>query len=1109
MCHDTDQHQKHPPELTIHTTPPLHNDVNLSQPPKIHISDPTRDNAAKGRHRRNKHGKKNDNAPIVEGPIPPPELLEQATSGGYATTGSDSNGTSGDDTKITEAETQDQPALTDGTQTALWALGNQLENLGLSSVPPFQQMLEVTQTVKPLTQQFLEELLLIDLGFEPPQAPAGGDELERTHRQAASIEDHAAREVALRQAMVTDNNFLAQLHGAETSYRTFVETLEAPLRSSYEVGQAIKEALTMFDDIMIHFCTAMLSHAPVIHLDVQLGIQKEGRRVRELLETDLFADKEMMAEKRKPIHDVGKQHERRQQQLSALYHLMEATIHDRASRAHAHIITAAETAFNPTMLSVYESNWTMATAATMREAKKHESQRASVPLSPFHLLPPYIRATGPHQGLDWWKILPDNESYDFLEVAQNLKRDPANVVNGEWRTIDPDKHVRCILYNWDANIYNPGDVTASLSLLNLPIIDELIPREGQHQTLLDVRFSSMTPLLWEMLKLKSGFIEEFHCSIRLAVGEDDDTAHLHGWVHLTHMGRSKLSVRQIPHELERLVFDMCGVEVSFNTEKLDNNWLPAITGSGRFDIAIQRAKDWKKLQRLPHSQKYFAITKITGVGEVLQLQAGKGELAIAAAMGEYRIRLINMPSRSPEGPFTRILEKHNITLQGFMRKEKGNRSSIVLGFDNSNAQMSASILFSRRKHPTINYGQTITATLEWDVPKGCCIICYHPDNPAGFSTGHSKRMGNGFQICPNKHDVCFLCHKQGHNISSCGYEYKYSRVATQEHFVINQTAISEGALASLGGVKASRAAASHASAASRKSSSNVRKFLSSDEGRFNNAPNLSLTLLQTKTKATRIVRQYPPATTPPPSPNNSHRVDCRCSHIITASITLAGIMLTIYLSTTIHSTLTYINLTTSLLIHSLARILCLATCAILQLIHILLTGIRHCGTHLEQYKATYSALMTSTYLVQEWYFLPLPCRMPLYLQYTACALNLLKGQLVIFIYVLTPLACLYTAAYVTCYTLCSKRHRTLTILIMVLACLAACSHPSREATTTNPRLLPLPLLHLIRPTSKPPTHTSINPCSTHSRVNLPIPDPRRPISPSLKLRPQDHDHTTT
>jgi hypothetical protein len=250
----------------------------------------------------------------------------------------------------------------------------------------------------------------------------------------------------------------------------------------------------------------------------------------------------------------------------------------------------------------------------------------------------------------------------------------------------------------------------------------------------------------------------------------------------------------------------------------------------------------------------------------------------------------------------------------------------------------------------------------------------------------------------------------------------------------------------------------------------------------------------------------------PPRPpelisKNSHRVDCRCPYIITAAITLAGTVLTISLMTTIHSTLTYINQTASLLIHALARILCLAACAILQLIHIILTGIRHCGTHFKQHKVTYSALMITAYLVQEWYYLSVPCRLPLYLQYTACALNLLQGQLVIAIYVLTPLACLYIAAYVTCSTLCSKRHRTLIILISVLACLAACSQPSREATTTNPRLLPLPLLHLIRPTSKPPILTSINPCSTHYRVNIPIPDPRRPISPlSQNTNPRSRAH---
>ena len=88
--------------------------------------------------------------------------------------------------------------------------------------------------------------------------------------------------------------------------------------------------------------------------------------------------------------------------------------------------------------------------------------------------------------------------------------------------MDPDKNVRCILYNWNSNMYTPDDVTSSLSRLEFLIIDELIPREGQYNNLLDVRFASMTPLLWEMLKLKSGIIDEFHCSIRLAVGEDDD-----------------------------------------------------------------------------------------------------------------------------------------------------------------------------------------------------------------------------------------------------------------------------------------------------------------------------------------------------------------------------------------------------------------------------------------------------------------------------------------------------------------------------------------------------------------------------------------------------------
>jgi hypothetical protein len=217
-CNLINQKQKQTFDLTNYTLTPINKNLPLPYTSKIQISDPTRDNWDKSRQRREKNL-----IPVVyEGPLPPPELTNNeqsipqatSTSGGYTNTGSESHDSSDDDTKITDAAKQF--ALSDTTQTALWALGIQLETMGLVTVPPFQPILDITHAVKPLTQQFLDELPICDLGFEPPQAPTGGDELERTHRQAASIEDHSAREVALKLAMDTDNDFRAQLRGAET-----------------------------------------------------------------------------------------------------------------------------------------------------------------------------------------------------------------------------------------------------------------------------------------------------------------------------------------------------------------------------------------------------------------------------------------------------------------------------------------------------------------------------------------------------------------------------------------------------------------------------------------------------------------------------------------------------------------------------------------------------------------------------------------------------------------------------------------------------------------------------------------------------------------------------
>jgi hypothetical protein len=112
---------------------------------------------------------------------------------------------------------------------------------------------------------------------------------------------------------------------------------------------------------------------------------------------------------------------------------------------------------------------------------------------------------------------------------------------------------------------------------------------------MDVRFEAMTPLLSELLRIKTFFIDDFYCSIRLAVGEDDDSAHIHGWAQFTHVGRTTLTVTQFPHEVQGIISNLCGVKVSFNTEELDSNWLPVLTGSGRFDIAVEKEQDWKTL----------------------------------------------------------------------------------------------------------------------------------------------------------------------------------------------------------------------------------------------------------------------------------------------------------------------------------------------------------------------------------------------------------------------------------------------------------------------------------------------------------------------------------
>jgi hypothetical protein len=223
-----------------------------------------------------------------------------------------------DDTDIKESES----VLRDTTQTALFTLGEQFTSLGVVTENPLVTLVQESYPVKFLTHQFWQEISLCGLVFNPPKAPPGADELERTHRQATCIEDAKARETALRRAMMTDEEYLTQLQVAETSYRGYVDTLHAPLSTSYVVGQVITKILRQFESTMVQLCRAMKTHVPVLGIDRQLQLQEESHSARTQLEQDLFSDIQSMAEARAPIRDVVAPHKRPQQHLVSLYDLM-------------------------------------------------------------------------------------------------------------------------------------------------------------------------------------------------------------------------------------------------------------------------------------------------------------------------------------------------------------------------------------------------------------------------------------------------------------------------------------------------------------------------------------------------------------------------------------------------------------------------------------------------------------------------------------------------------------------------------------------------------------------------------------------------------------------
>jgi hypothetical protein len=239
------------------------------------------------------------------------------------------------------------------------------------------------------------------------------------------------------------------------------------------------------------------------------------------------------------------------------------------AQAGTYAETQATSAWCAKTMTFFVQDWPTATAKSMAEVRKKQFIPKEKIRSPFAILPGYLRALGPHQGLGWWNY-GENSHHDVLHLRNEMIKDERFAKNCEFKRFSKTKEVRCLLYNFDTDQFTPQDVKNHVIRMGLDIVDELEFRMDGSNPLLDVRVSCMTSYLWKLLELRSGFIGAFNFSIQLAVGIDDGSAGLHGWGSFSHDGRNNLTAEQIPGDLERHLRE-CGVEALVLPQTLEND----------------------------------------------------------------------------------------------------------------------------------------------------------------------------------------------------------------------------------------------------------------------------------------------------------------------------------------------------------------------------------------------------------------------------------------------------------------------------------------------------------------------------------------------------------
>jgi hypothetical protein len=324
----------------------------------------------------------------------------------------------------------------------------------------------------------------------------------------------------------------------------------------------------------------------------------------------------------------------------------------------------------------------------------------------------------PHSGIPWYHVQPTNPAHNLLSIrdtdaplssssAESSEDDDAEVdadvqqdtdapsdSSSEEDTRQPrvlsNKPAHILAYGWDADMFSPEDVVRHILSLQLPIMDELEPKQSNHVHMVDINLAHMDEVTWRLLKVRAGYIGPMLIAFRVAVGDQAIAGKHHAWGSLSVLARTTLRPVDFPYDVERRILDITGVDIIIHPQTLRNNWYAATTSTGNFDIAVSSHKDWEPLQK----QHLLHVQEITGRGRVLQSAAAHGKLFIAVGLGEHKLDIINLPGRANPGTITRLFTKHDITYEGIQRRSSGYRCTLTVGFPTDDLLTAAALLLS-------------------------------------------------------------------------------------------------------------------------------------------------------------------------------------------------------------------------------------------------------------------------------------------------------------------------------------------------------------------------------------------------------------------------------